>query len=294
MLKFVLAREGGYVNNPNDKGGETNKGITHSTYDAYRKSQGLPVQSVKNITDKEVADIYYSNYYKASGADKIDNPQMGMYVFDTAINMGVSTAKDILNKSGGDVDKYEQLRREKYQKYVDYDKSQEVFLKGWNNRVDQLKDYASKTFPNKKFDISVEMNVDRNGNPVDYYDFEDLKNMDKETFRQNFPQILKQIINKLLNTSVSTSKKSSNSQRGCVGSYSVSGYTRADGTEVKGYTRTCGAKHAGMSQEERLAGQAKYKNKRMQDLSDAELQDAISFFIVVNMLNDDLKINKYR
>ena len=28
MLKFVLAREGGYVNNPNDKGGETNKGIT--------------------------------------------------------------------------------------------------------------------------------------------------------------------------------------------------------------------------------------------------------------------------
>ena len=29
MLKFVLAREGGYVNNPNDKGGETNKGITH-------------------------------------------------------------------------------------------------------------------------------------------------------------------------------------------------------------------------------------------------------------------------
>ena len=72
---------------------------------------------------------------------------------------------------------------------------------------------------------------------------------------------------------------SSHSQKGCVGSYQVSGYTRADGTEVKGYTRTCGAKHAGMSQEERLAGQAKYKNKRMQDLSAAELQDAISFFI---------------
>lgn len=70
-----------------------------------------------------------------------------------------------------------------------------------------------------------------------------------------------------------------NSQKGCVGSYSVSGYTRADGTEVKGYTRTCGAKHAGMSQEERLAGQEKYKNKRMQDLTEEELQDAISFFI---------------
>ena len=29
----------------------------------------------------------------------------------------------------------------------------------------------------------------------------------------------------------------------CVGSYSVSGYTREDGTKVDGYIRTCGAKH---------------------------------------------------
>ena len=30
---------------------------------------------------------------------------------------------------------------------------------------------------------------------------------------------------------------------GCVGSYSVSGYTRGDGTDVSGYTRSCGAAH---------------------------------------------------
>ena len=36
-------------------------------------------------------------------------------------------------------------------------------------------------------------------------------------------------------------KQSSNSQ--CVGSYSLSGYTRSDGTKVGDYTRTCGAKH---------------------------------------------------
>ena len=33
----------------------------------------------------------------------------------------------------------------------------------------------------------------------------------------------------------------------CVGSYPVSGYTRSDGTEVSGYIRTCGAAHAGSS-----------------------------------------------
>ena len=74
-------------------------------------------------------------------------------------------------------------------------------------------------------------------------------------------------------------KGNSHSQKGCVGSYQVSGYTRADGTEVKGYTRTCGAKHAGMSQEERLAGQEKYKGKKFQDIPQDELEQAISFFI---------------
>lgn len=74
-------------------------------------------------------------------------------------------------------------------------------------------------------------------------------------------------------------QKQSHTQKGCVGSYQVSGYTRADGTEVKSYTRTCGAKHAGMSKEERLAGQEKYKGKRMQDLSQDELEEAISYFI---------------
>ena len=69
------------------------------------------------------------------------------------------------------------------------------------------------------------------------------------------------------------------SQKGCVGSYKVSGYTRTDGTEVKDYTRTCGAKHAGMSIEDRLAGQAKYKGKKFQDIPQDELEDAISYFI---------------
>ena len=46
MLKFVLARGGGYVNDKDDPGGETNKGITHTTYDSYRSSKELPIRSV--------------------------------------------------------------------------------------------------------------------------------------------------------------------------------------------------------------------------------------------------------
>lgn len=89
-LKFILQREGGYVNDPNDLGGETNKGITYRTYNAYRKNKGLPPQSVKYITDEEVKDIYYNNYYKASGADKISDPKLSAYVFDTAVIREIS------------------------------------------------------------------------------------------------------------------------------------------------------------------------------------------------------------
>lgn len=48
-----------------------------------------------------------------------------------------------------------------------------------------------------------------------------------------------------------SSKKSGSQSNGtaCVGSYHVSGYTRADGTEVSDYTRTCGAKHLGKNKE---------------------------------------------
>lgn len=47
MLKFVLQRGGGYVNDLHDLGGETNKGITHNTYNSYRRSKGLPLNMIK-------------------------------------------------------------------------------------------------------------------------------------------------------------------------------------------------------------------------------------------------------
>lgn len=158
MLKFVLQREGGYVNNPNDLGGETNKGITHTTYDAYRKSKGLKTQSVKNITNEEIKEIYYNNYFKASGADRISDPVLSSYVFDTAVNMGVYRAKNILSQSNGDVDKFEQLRRDKYAEFVKAKPSQKVFLQGWNNRVTALKDFTQKNFPQNKTESSNEEN----------------------------------------------------------------------------------------------------------------------------------------
>lgn len=143
MLSCELRLEGGYANNPYDRGGATNKGITHATYDSYRKSKGLPKQSVKYITDAEVREIYYKNYYLASGADKISNRKLAFALFDTAVNMGVGAAKKLLNQSGGDYNKFNQLRRARYQQIASK-RGQRRFLKGWMNRMNIVANFANQ------------------------------------------------------------------------------------------------------------------------------------------------------
>ena len=162
MLRFVLQEEGGYVNDPHDRGGETNKGITHTTYNSYRKNKGLPKRSVKNITDDEVRDIYYNNYYKASGADKLDNPQLSLYVFDTAVNMGVSRAKEFLNKSNGNADMFQKLRLAKYEEFAKVP-DQRQYLKTWTNRINRGNVFAKNNLPNTTSDNNQE---NYNENPI--------------------------------------------------------------------------------------------------------------------------------
>lgn len=148
MSEYILSQEGGYVNDPTDRGGETNKGITKATYDDYRRRKGLPVRNVREITAQEIKDIHYE-FFTACGADKIDNPQMALMVFDVAIGSGVPRAKKMFKQSGGDINKFEQLRREFYNNIVKNDSSQKRFIKGWNNRVNHTREFASANLPDK-------------------------------------------------------------------------------------------------------------------------------------------------
>lgn len=144
MLKFVLKSEGGYV--ANDCGQACNKGIQQSTYDAYRTRQGLAKKDVKHITDAEVRDIYYKDYYLASGADKIKDQTLALQVFDTAVNMGVSASKKILKNSNNNSARFADLRIDRYESIAANNKSKEKYLNGWKNRVHNLENYANNEF----------------------------------------------------------------------------------------------------------------------------------------------------
>lgn len=62
-LPFTLQEEGGYSNDAHDPGGMTMKGIIQREYDAYRSAHNQPHQWVKNISDDELHDIYFSSYW---------------------------------------------------------------------------------------------------------------------------------------------------------------------------------------------------------------------------------------
>lgn len=94
-LQLVLAHEGGFSNHPRDPGGATNKGVTQKVYDAYRKSRGLALRSVRFIEDSELDAIYRLSYWNKVDGDRLP-AGIDYAVFDYAVNSGVSKAvKDL-------------------------------------------------------------------------------------------------------------------------------------------------------------------------------------------------------
>ena len=92
-LKRVLIHEGGWSNHPNDPGGPTNRGVIQRVYDGYRDRKGLARQTVRNISDAEIGEIYRLQYWSAIRGD--DLPEgIDYVVFDGAVNSGpVQSAK---------------------------------------------------------------------------------------------------------------------------------------------------------------------------------------------------------
>ena len=140
-LAFVLKWEGGFVDDPDDKGGATNKGITQNTYNAYLKQKGLPQKSVNNITQSEVEAIYYSRYWIAAKCNTMTK-QFAVLAFDTAVNMGVGRVSQFLKAAEYKFpEKFIAAREAKYREFAQYG-NQKKFLNGWLNRLNALKEFV--------------------------------------------------------------------------------------------------------------------------------------------------------
>ena len=96
QIEKLLTREGGYVNNPADRGGETNFGIT----ERVARSFGYD-GSMRNLTKSIAKSIYIKDYWTSPRFDKIYliSPLIAEELLDTGVNCGVPFTKPLLQRA---------------------------------------------------------------------------------------------------------------------------------------------------------------------------------------------------
>lgn len=94
-LAVVLKHEGGYVNHPDDPGGETNYGVTARV----ARASGY-TGPMREIPMDVVRAIYREKYWEAARCDELPEP-LRLPVFDAAVNSGVSRSIQWLQKALG-------------------------------------------------------------------------------------------------------------------------------------------------------------------------------------------------
>jgi len=96
ILANVLKAEGGYTNNPNDAGGETNWGITL----AAARANGY-TGPMRDLPRDRALEIYRRRYVNAPGFDKIAviSPGIAAELVDTGVNMGPKVAATFLQRA---------------------------------------------------------------------------------------------------------------------------------------------------------------------------------------------------
>lgn len=160
---LVLDFEGGYSDHKEDKGGQTNWGITENT----AKNYGYDGE-IKELPKELAQEIYYNEYWQHFKLDEIKHEIVAIKCFDIAVNMwneavlflqqayNLLTQEDIAEDSQigpqtiGAVNSYNSpeelikvmtaLQTEHYLNLVREDPSQAVFIEGWLNRANEMLD----------------------------------------------------------------------------------------------------------------------------------------------------------
>lgn len=81
-INFVLRWEGGYVNHPDDPGGETNFGISKRSY---------PELDIFNLSRDQAREIYHRDYWEAIHGDEMPEA-IGLALMDFGVHSGPATA----------------------------------------------------------------------------------------------------------------------------------------------------------------------------------------------------------
>lgn len=97
VLRWIGLSEGGYVNNPADPGGPTDRGITQKTYDAWNRQHNRPAKPVRGISKAEADRIICAQYLTPVKFDDLPSG-LDYAVADWSVNSGPGRAVKELQK----------------------------------------------------------------------------------------------------------------------------------------------------------------------------------------------------
>ena len=159
LIPIIKKWEGGYSDNPNDRGGATNSGVTLAVYQSvYGKSKTK--NDLKRMTNDQWNYIFTKLYWDKWKADDIKNQSIANILVDWVWMSGLGTIKKIQslfgltadgivgNKTISYINSHDQeevfnkiwnRRKQFYESLVKNNPSQKVFLKGWMNRLNTYK-----------------------------------------------------------------------------------------------------------------------------------------------------------
>ena len=162
-FELVMKSEGGYVNDPNDAGGETNLGVTKGAWGAYL-GRAVEPGEMKTLTIDKVKPFYKLLYWDKVHGDELPKG-LDYAVFDFAVNAGTGRAAKFLQQAVGVPDdgsiglgtmaavakadpkealeQFTEAKESFYKGLVDKNPIQAKFIKGWLARVDSVQATAS-------------------------------------------------------------------------------------------------------------------------------------------------------
>ena len=162
LVPHILKWEGGLVNDPDDLGGLTNKGVTYKTYKLYCKRKGKSVteDGLINLSMDEFTDILKTMYWDACRADEIVSQSVADSIVDWAWNSGTATAVKEVQRILGVKDdgvignitlaainswsplplfgQIKQARLAYLERICNARPANKKFYRGWLNRVDSI------------------------------------------------------------------------------------------------------------------------------------------------------------
>ena len=158
LIPILLSWEGGFVDDPIDLGGATNKGVTLKTFKQFY-GRDKTVFDLKNITNEQWLYIFKKGYWDVCKADLIESQSVANMVVDFYYNSGfhsIKTLQKVLNISVDGVvgvntlrainlcraeelfDKYKKARLDFLEEICENRPLNNKFLRGWQNRVNSF------------------------------------------------------------------------------------------------------------------------------------------------------------